>query len=236
MECTDCKEGVSTQDIINLALNEWHRNALKDDKTSAKNLTFPLSKERLDIAMYRASYDMMSGCCEDDQFWGNEDVRRILQLSGDNEHCALHGPRCFKKGQECTSGSFPQASCTSTDISIDEQEPVLDWYLLKNGGVKRTAPWLMLPKRPLGCQYLNTHNVPISTIFGCNSNVIIGDPSNTFYLTLYSSKSTQTEDSEKKERIMKKLIRRLKRLQIEREQHAVSGIEDDKADKTMLKP
>ena len=151
MECKECHEKISTQDIINLALNEWHRNALKDDETSAKNLTFPLSKERLDIAMYRASCDKMSGCYKDDKFWGNEDVRRILQLSGDNEHCALHGPRCFKKGQECTSGSFPQASWTSTGISIDEQEPVLKWYLLKNGDIKRTAPWLILPKRPLGC-------------------------------------------------------------------------------------
>jgi len=224
MECKGCKEKVSTQDIINLALNEWHQNALKDDRTSAKDLTFPLSKERHDIAMYRTSYDMMSGFYEDDLFWGNEDVRRILQISGDNEHYALHGPRCFKKGVECTSGSFPQASCTSTCIHEDtgEDMKMLEWYLL-DGKIKRTAPWLVLPKRPLGCQYLNTHNKEISTIFNCNSNVIIGDASNTFYLTLYGSKSTQKEDSEKKERIMKKLIRKLRRQQMERE----SGLADD---------
>ena len=49
MECNECHEKVSTQNIINLALNEWHQNAIKDDETSAKNLTFPLSKERLDM-------------------------------------------------------------------------------------------------------------------------------------------------------------------------------------------
>ena len=228
MECKKCHEKISTQDIINLALNEWHQNALKDDRTSAKDLTFPLSKERHDIAMYRTNYDLMSGCYKDDLFWGNDDVRRILQISGDNEHYALHGPRCFKKGVECTSGSFPQASCTSTCIHEDTGEDIkmLEWYLL-NGSVKKTAPWMVLPKRPLGCQYLNTHNKEISTIFNCNSNVIIGDASNTFYLTLYGSKSTQKEDGEKKERIMKKLIRKLRRRQMERE----SGlVDDDKKD------
>ena len=97
---------------------------------------------------------------------------------------------------------------------------MLEWYLL-DGSVKKTAPWMVLPRRPLGCQYLNTHNKEISTIFNCNSNVIIGDASNTYYLTLYGSKSTQKEDSEKKERILKKLIRRLKRLQMDRERSGV---------------
>ena len=112
---------------------------------------------------------------------------------------ALHGPRCFKKGVECTSGSFPQAACTSTCIHEDtrldgEDIKKLEWYLL-DGSVKKTAPWMVLPRRPLGCQYLNTHNKEISTIFNCNSNVIIGDASNTYYLTLYGSKSTQKEDT-----------------------------------------
>ena len=230
MECNECHEKVSTQDIINLTLNEWHINALKDDETSAKNLTFPLSKERHDIAMYRTSYDLMSGFYEDDLFWGNEDVRRILQISGDNEHYALHGPRCFKKGVECTSGSFPQAACTSTCIHEDtrldgEDIKKLEWYLL-DGSVKKTAPWMVLPKRPLGCQFLNTHNKPISSIFNCNSNVIIGDASNTFYLTCYGSKSTQKEDKEKNERIMKKLIRRLRRLQMDRERSGIVSADE----------
>ena len=115
----------------------------------------------------------------------------------------------------------------STKIQLDgEDTTMLEWYLL-DGSIKRTAPWMILPRRPLGCQYLNTHNDPISTIFNCNSNVIIGDASNTFYLTLYGSKSTQKEDSEKKERIMKKLIRRLKRLQMERERNLIEDEDDD---------
>ena len=76
MECKECGEKVSTQNIINLVLNEWHQNALRD-----KNLTFPLTRERQDIAMYRASYDMMSGFYQDDPLWGDKDVRRILQIS-----------------------------------------------------------------------------------------------------------------------------------------------------------
>ena len=234
MECEECDEKISPQSIINLTLNEWHQNALRDSekKTSAsEDLSFPLSRERHDIAMYRTSYDEWSGSYDDDPFWGKNDVRRLLQISGDNEHFALHGPRCFKKGQECTSGSFPQAACERTCIHEDmklegEDTTMLEWYLL-DGSIKRTSPWMILPRRPLGCQYLNTHNLPISTIFNCNSNVIMGDASNTFYLTLYTSKSTQKEDSEKKERIMKKLIRRLKRLQMERERNLIEDDEDD---------
>jgi len=229
MECKECHEKVSTQDIINLALNEWYQNALKDTKSSVENLTIPLSKVRLDVAMYRTAYDQMSGCHAEDKFWGNEDVRRILQISGDNEHYALHGPRRFKKSSECASGSFPQAYNRETNISVDEEAKKLEWYLL-DGSIKNTAPFLVLPKRPLGCQYLNTHNVPISTIFNCNSNVIIGDASNTFYLTCYGSKSTQKEDREKKERILKALIRRLKRLQMERERCLLENREDDRSD------
>jgi hypothetical protein len=51
----------------------------------------------------------------------------------------------------------------------------------------------------------------MSEILNCNTNVQIGDPTQVLYSTLYSSKSTQKEDAEKKQRIASSIIRRLLR-------------------------
>jgi hypothetical protein len=50
----------------------------------------------------------------------------------------------------------------------------------------------------MGCQFINAHNKPISEVFNLNTNIQIGDVSQVFYSTLYMSKSTQDEDSNKK--------------------------------------
>jgi hypothetical protein len=38
----------------------------------------------------------------------------------------------------------------------------------------------VLPKRPMGCQFINTHNKPISEVFNFNTNIQIGDASQVF--------------------------------------------------------
>jgi hypothetical protein len=55
----------------------------------------------------------------------------------------------------------------------------------------------------------------------------IGDPSQVFYSTLYTSKSTQDEDSKKQVRIGHVIIKRIKRL-LEKKQHSIS--EDQSTD------
>jgi hypothetical protein len=71
------------------------------------------------------------------------------------------------------------------------------WYFL-NGSVNNVYPFMVLPKRPMGCQFVNTHNKPISEVFNFNTNIQIGDASQVLYSTLYTSKSTQDEDSKNK--------------------------------------
>ena len=85
------------------------------------------------------------------------------------------------------------------------------WYSL-DGSVNIVYPFLILPKRSMGCQYLNSHNTTISYILNCNNNIQIGDASQVFYSTLYTSKSTQEEDSEKQLRIGRAVIKRIKRV------------------------
>ena len=61
-------------------------------------------------------------------------------------------------------------------------------------------------------QCTNSHNLPILNVFNFNTNIQIGDVSQVFYSTLYTSKSTQEEDSEKQLRIRYAVIKRIKRL------------------------
>jgi hypothetical protein len=72
----------------------------------------------------------------------------------------------------------------------------------------------------MGCQYINAHNTAISYILNCNNNIQIGDASQVFYSTLYTSKSTQEEDSEKQLRIGRAVIKRIKRVLDEKNQHS----------------
>ena len=82
----------------------------------------------------------------------------------------------------------------------------------------------------MGCQYLNSHNTSISYILNCNNNVQIGDASQVFYSTLYTSKSTQEEDSERTKRIAETIIRRLICIQDEVRQ----GLRDDHEDDSFI--
>ena len=88
-------------------------------------------------------------------------------------------------------------------------------------------PWMILNKRPMGCQYINTHNKAIRDVLNCNTNMQIGDGSHVFYLTCYMSKSTQEEDKERQQRVHNAIIKLL----IKREQEVLlSSSCDEKND------
>jgi hypothetical protein len=90
-------------------------------------------------------------------------------------------------------------SNTSTYIHEDKgvhNENEILWYSL-NGSTREICPFMVIPRRPMGCQYINLHNSPILKVFNFNTNIQIGDVSQVFCSTLYTSKSTQEEDSKK---------------------------------------
>ncbi len=64
----------------------------------------------------------------------------------------------------------------------------------------------------MGCLYMNPHKSLILTVFNFNINIQSGDVSQVFYSTLYTSKSTQKEGSEKQLWIGRAVIKRIKRL------------------------
>ena len=182
------------------------------------DIKLPLSNERLDMAAYRHSYDMTDGCIKlDNAFWGNKDVRDILLRLRFDEHGWNHRASCFKKGCDCRF-FLPTPSVDNTVIESDEGdngENVTNWYRLKENDTLHVPPWMVRQRRPMGCQYMNTHSKPISDVFNCNTNIQIGDRSQVFYSTLYCGKSTQKEDSERQQRISDSINRRLLRIESE---------------------
>ncbi len=62
----------------------------------------------------------------------------------------------------------------------------------------------------MGCKYLNPHNVQIFKVFNFNTNLQIWEASQVFYSTLYTSKSTQEEDSETQLLIECAVIKRIR--------------------------
>jgi hypothetical protein len=84
-------------------------------------------------------------------------------------------------------------STTSTYIhgdKGDKNENEILWYSL-DGSTREICPFIVVPKRPMGYLYINPHNFPIVNVYNFNTNIQIGDVSQVFYSTLYTSKSTK---------------------------------------------
>jgi hypothetical protein len=78
--------------------------------------------------------------------------------------------------------------------------------------VNNVYPFMILPRRPTDCQFINTHEKAISEVFNFNTNIQVRDASQVFYSTLYTSKSMQEEDSKKQIKIGCAVIKRIKQV------------------------
>lgn len=103
-----------------------------------------------------------------------------------------------------------EQTCIREDRGKDD-EYVIDWHCL-DGEVLKIAPWLVEPKRPMGCQYINVHNDALSRVLNCNTNVQIGDVCQVYYSTLYNIKNNQKEDSERQDRVNNAIHNRILRI------------------------
>jgi len=216
MFCQSCYKNISTTDIINQSLQRWKDVCLPNIRAqhNRPDTIIPISAERLDMAAYLYSYHMNEGCARElDPYWGNKEIRDILLKYKFEEHAASHRASCFKKECECRF-LFPFMSSSKTYIHEDKGDnnnnSTLRYSL--DGTVNSVCPFMVILKRPMGCQFLNAHNRAISEVLNCNTNLQIGDTSQVFYSTLYTSKSTQDEDCEKQLRIGRAVIKRIKRL------------------------
>lgn len=209
---------LSCQELLNHSLNVWKQHAVDDMYQGTSNIYMPPTSERLDIAAYTYSYNMDGGCHKtNDDVWNLKEIRQLLLTHRFDEHEHTHRHSCFKKGCECRF-LFPFSTCYETYLHEDRGvngEHEIHWHSLIND-TRKIAPWMIVPKRPMGCQYVNVHNKTLSEVLNCNTNVQVGDPFHMYYITLYNLKSTQEEDSERQRRIGQSIIKRLVRIEDEK--------------------
>jgi hypothetical protein len=215
MFCQDCEQPISTTDIVNRSLKQWKDTVIQGARAQDKwpDTNIPLSPERLDMAAYTFSYHMNGGCAlESDPFWGHNNILETLLKYRFEENLACHCASCFKKGCKCRCRFlFPFMSAPSTYVHEDRGDNNNNetlWFCL-NGSINSVYPFVAIPKRPMGCQFINAHNKPISEVFNFNTNIKIRDVLQVFYSTLYTSKSTQDEDSKKQLCIGRAVIKRI---------------------------
>ena len=228
MFCQDCNTTISTTDIINQSLQRWKDICLpgRRAQNNRPDTKLPISKERLDMAAYLHSYHMNEGCARlSDPFWGNKNIRDILLKYRFEEHSANHAGSCFKKGCECRF-LFPFMSSPHTYIHEDRGDNNNNNTTRHclDGSINNVYPFMVILKRPMGCQYINSHNPATSKVFNFNTNIQVGDSSQVFYSTLYTCKSTQVEDSENQVHIGRAVIKRMKRLIEETQMNEYSQI------------
>jgi hypothetical protein len=216
MFCQDYEQTILTTDIVNQSLKRWKDTVIQGTRAHDKrpDTNISLSPERFDMAAYTFFYHMNQGCAsESDPFGGHNHIHKTLLKYRFGEHSACHCASCFKKGCECRF-LFPFMSTPSTYIHEDRGDNNKNetlWFCL-NGSFNSVYPFMVIPKRPVGCQFIIAHNKPSSEVFNFNTNIQIGDASQVFYSTLYTSKSTQDEDSKKQLRIGHAVIKKIKRL------------------------
>ena len=170
----------------------WKRTRLSDQSTLPPG-SAPTKYQR-DIAAYTHSYDLYGSGRKriEDEFWRDRNTRRVITKHRFEYHDPGHRNSCFKKGCECRA-LFPKLPHKETVLDDKSSDDVIYLHRLVEGEEVMTRPWLIYPKRPLGCEYINQHSYAVSEVLNCNSNIQIGDPTHVFYSTLYTSKSTQED-------------------------------------------
>lgn len=216
MKCKTCGQRISTDDVMNNAISHWRAKAIFDGSKVA-NVAYPFSSKRLDLWAINYSYDMKDGCLKNtDPFFGDRPIRDTLMHHVFDRHDPRHHPSCFKKGVECRHFR-PEVALQQTKIypGILGKEKIMISNRLVEGDELETPVWSVRTERPMGCQYLNTYNKPISEVFCCNTNIQIGDRSQVYYCTLYCGKSTQKDDAERENRLNVACSKRILRIQEE---------------------
>ena len=178
---------IAPSTMVYHSLQRWRDAAFKDKCMQKRQDVFlPLSDARIDIAAYTYSYHITDKLNPiSDNFWGNKNVRDILLRSCFDQHEYNHRHSCFKKGCECRF-MFPYLTCCKTYIHEDKctnNENEINWHRI-DGTTMKMTPWMIIPKRPMGCQWMNVHNKTLSEVFNCSTNLQVGDPFHMLYITL----------------------------------------------------
>ena len=102
-------------------------------------------------------------------FWRNKWIGDVVKQRRYSKHLWCHTKLYFKKGIECRYGPLPWQTSGSR-FSFEDRgsggEHEIDWCGL-NGEVNEVLPWMVLPIRPVGWQYMNLHNQALPNVLNC---------------------------------------------------------------------
>ena len=220
LQCRKCDKKFGPTDIVENTFIERLASygiTQQPDASPDKNQKLSMFTDaQLDVAAYSHVYDFYNETEEEpvhiaNTHWGDEDIRSLMLQHRFEYHCESHRHSCFKKGCECRF-LFPFISCDSTLIDQDESKENANstpWNRLSDPHVQWISPWMLVTQRNNKSEYVNTFNCAMSEVFNCNTNIQIGDVWQVYYSTLYGSKSTQKEDSDRVQRILQTVVRRL---------------------------
>jgi hypothetical protein len=133
------------------------------------------------------------------------------------KHCSdtdlknIHSVIVHRVSRKSVNACFSFCSCLLTAHAFTRIKKSKKTFVVFSGWISQQCVSIF-QKRPMDCQFINAHNKPISEVFNFNTNIQIGDASQAFYSTLYTSKSTQDKDSKNQIRIGCTVIKRLKRV------------------------
>ena len=158
--CQSCHREFTVNEIVANAL------AIHCGKGSKTFLFSDQSVKRLDKFVYEL---------QKDHSWPNSDakskaVRYFASNALVNAHYVTHTSRCFKKGDECYA-NLPDAACNSGTIQYNENPDTwFDWC----GNKEQRYMFAFRPKRNPEDAFMNTHNMYLTTLLGCNNNLMVG--------------------------------------------------------------
>lgn len=173
-ECPRCQKGFSSEELkqklVCLILDEdgWE------------------NRLRLAVKRYGARFDIPKN--------EEEEIRRnILVCAKRNLHQEDHKSTCFKKGNECRSNLPTRPSmCTKTHSA---GSGTMKWYSWRGTETLR-VPYIVVKRRDNLDVFVNAHSRFLSNLLGCNTNIQCGiDGAHVIYITMYTSKGNQQDDS-----------------------------------------
>ena len=179
--CAKCNISFTMNGIISNAL---HTHLGKSSRT----FEFPeTNNKRLD----RIVYELQKNFAWVDGDEHSKALRYFASNSLTNVHLVSHASRCFQKGEECYA-NLPDAVSDSAQILYNEEADIWsDWL----GRKEKRYMFRFQPYRPIHAVFMNTHNPAITTLLGCNNNVMLGmNGRSVLYVTGYNVKSQQKEE------------------------------------------
>ena len=188
------------------SVNEIVENALNANLAQGSNepILFPDSTRRLD----RHVYEMQKNFSWLDGTEKEKAVRYLASNALVNVHCVTHCNRCFKKGSECYT-NLPERVFDKTKIVYCEEPDVWCNWL----GVKEyRCMFRFYAKRSIEDAFMNTHSPGLTSMLGCNTNVIMGmNGRSVFCVTGHNVKSQQKEERAAFEKVSDVLVRSMEK-------------------------